>query len=88
VTIDNLSTHKPKRDLWLVRHPNVHFHYIHAPWLNQIEIWFSIPSGRSLQDASFLTVGELIVHITSFMASYNEQARPFVWTQSNPTGLN
>ena len=27
VVLDNLSTHKPKRDLWLARHPNVHFHY-------------------------------------------------------------
>jgi hypothetical protein len=25
VVLDNLSTHKPKRDLWLARHPNVHF---------------------------------------------------------------
>jgi DDE superfamily endonuclease len=24
VILDNLSTHKPKRDLWLARHPNVH----------------------------------------------------------------
>ena len=44
VILDNLSTHKPKRDLWLARHPNVHFHYTptHTSWLNQIEIWFSI----------------------------------------------
>jgi transposase len=44
VILDNLSTHKPKRDLWLARHPNVHFHYTptHASWLNQVEIWFSI----------------------------------------------
>ena len=27
VVLDNLSTHKPKRDLWLARHPNVHLHY-------------------------------------------------------------
>mgnify|MGYP003394474186 CR=1 FL=1 len=26
--MDNLSTHKPKRDLWLARHKNVHFDYI------------------------------------------------------------
>ena len=25
--LDNLSTHKPKRDIWLKRHKNVHFHY-------------------------------------------------------------
>src|ERR1700676_2862818 len=84
VVLDNLSTHKPKRDLWLVRHPNVHFHYTptHTSWLNQIEIWFSILSGKSLKGGSFRSVPELIVHIDAFIANYNEEARPFVWTKS------
>ena len=42
VVLDNLSTHKPKRDRWLARHPNVHFHYTpiytHASWLSQVEV--------------------------------------------------
>jgi transposase len=84
VVIDNLSTHKPKRDLWLARHPNVHFHYTptHTSWLNQIEIWFSILSGSSLKGGSFCSVQELIAHITRFIADYNDQAKPFVWTKS------
>jgi transposase len=84
VILDNLSTHKPKRDLWLARHPNVHFHYTptHASWLNQIEIWFSILSGKSLDGASFQSVGELVAHINSFIGSYNADAKPFVWTKS------
>jgi transposase len=84
VILDNLSTHKPKRDMWLARHPNVRFHYTptHASWLNQIEIWFSILAGKSLKGASFGSVRELIDHITSFIDSYNQTARPFVWTKS------
>jgi transposase len=84
VILDNLSTHKPKRDLWLARHRNVHFHYTptHTSWLNQIEIWFSILSGKSLDGASFQTVEQLKAHIDSFITSYNEDARPFVWTKS------
>jgi transposase len=84
VVLDNLSTHKPKRDLWLARHPNVHFHYTptHTSWLNQIEIWFSILSGKSLKGGSFGSVPELIAHIDTFIAGYNEEARPFVWTKS------
>jgi transposase len=84
VVLDNLSTHKPKRDLWLARHPNVHFHYTptHTSWLNQIEIWFSILSGKSLKGGSFRSVQELIAHITSFIADYNDQAKPFAWTKS------
>jgi hypothetical protein len=79
-----LSTHKPKRDMWLKRHKNVHFHFTptHASWLNQVEIWFSILSGKSLDGASFQSVPELIAHIEAFIADYNETARPFVWTKS------
>jgi hypothetical protein len=38
VVLDNLSTHKPKRDQRRVRHKNVHFHFTptHASWLNQV----------------------------------------------------
>ena len=84
VILDNLSTHKPKRDMWLKRHSNVHFHYTptHASWLNQIEIWFSILAAKSLGGASFNSVKELVAHIDRFIADYNESARPFVWTKS------
>ena len=55
VILDNLSTHKPKRDRWWARHPNVHWHYTptHASWLNQIEIWFSILTRQALRGGSF-----------------------------------
>ena len=84
VILDNLSTHKPKRDQWLARHKNVHFHYTptHGSWLNQIEVWFSILAGNSLKGSSFASVPELVTHIDSFIAGYNDTARPFVWTKS------
>ena len=84
VVLDNLSTHKPKRDLWLKRHPNVHFHFTptHASWLNQIEIWFSILTGQSLKGASFTAVQQLREHIDAFIAAYNPKAKPFVWTKT------
>jgi transposase len=84
VILDNLSTHKPKRDMWLARHPNVRFHYTptHTSWLNQIEIWFSILAGQSLKGASFQSVADLISHIGNFITAYNNTAQPFVWTKS------
>ena len=84
VVLDNLSTHKPKRDMWLKRHNNVHLHYTptHASWLSQIEIWFSILTEKSLNGASFTSVEELVAHIDAFIADYNQTARPFVWTKS------
>ena len=54
VVLDNLRTHKPKRDRWRARHKNVHFHFTptHASWLNQVEIWFSILARSTLKGAS------------------------------------
>jgi transposase len=65
VVLDNLSTHKPKNDRWLKRNPNVKFHFTptRASLLNQVEIWFSILEGKSLQCASFTSVNELRDHI-------------------------
>lgn len=84
VILDNLNTHKPKRDRWLARHKNVQFHFTptHASWLSQVECWFSILGGQSLCGASFTSVAQLRKHIDDFVASYNETARPFAWSKS------
>jgi transposase len=83
VIIDNLSTHKPKRDLWLARHKNVHFHFIptHASWLNQVEIWFSLLARYALKGASFTSPKQLREAIDRFIAAYNPTAHPFEWTK-------
>ncbi len=84
VVLDNLGTHKPKRHQWLERHRNVHFHFTptHASWLNQIEVWFSILTGKSLRDANFTSVRQIKDHIDAFINSYNAHAKPFVWTKT------
>lgn len=83
VILDNLSTHKPKQDRWLARNPNVRFHFTptRASWLNQVEVWFSILEGQSLHGASFNSVKELRQHIDAFIAAYNDNSTPFVWTK-------
>jgi transposase len=84
VILDNLNIHKPKNDRWLARHVNVHFHYTPtgASWLNQVEIWFSILARKSLLGASFTSVKQLREHIDAFIAAYNQDAKPFVWTKA------
>lgn len=84
VILDNLNTHKPKNDRWLKRHPNVHFHFTptKASWLNQVEIWFSILAAKALSGTSFNSRKELMAHIDAFIAAYNVDAKPFVWTKS------
>jgi len=83
VIMDNLNTHVPKRDLWIKRHPNVHFHLTptHASWLNQIEIWFSLLSRYALRSASFMSVRELRRAIDDFISAHNQKAAPFEWTK-------
>ena len=83
VVLDNLATHKPKRDRWLARHPNVRLHFTptYSAWLNQIEIWFSILQSNSLAGASFTKVQQLKDHIDAFVETYNARAVPFAWTK-------
>jgi len=81
VILDNLSTHKPKEDRWLSRHPNVRFHFTptHASWLNQIEIWFSILWRQALRGASFTSPRQVRQAIDKFIEAYSQSAHPFEW---------
>jgi len=83
VVLDNLSTHKPKRDMWLKRHKNVSFHYTptHASWLNQVECWFSILSRSALKGGSFTSTREVRKAIDDFVEVYNKKAAPFEWSK-------
>src|SRR5262247_2398022 len=82
VILDNLNTHK-KNERWLRKHRKVHFHFTptRSSWLNQVETWFSILQGQSLNGASFTAVEQLQQHIDAFIAAYNETAEPFAWTK-------
>jgi len=84
VVLDNLNTHKPKRDLWLTRHPNVKLHFIptYASWLNQVEIWFSLLSRHALSGTSFTDPKQVREAIDAFTAAHNDTAAPFEWTKT------
>jgi transposase len=90
VVLDNLKIHKPRRDRWRAGHKNVHFHFhfhfhftpSHASWLNQVEIWFSILSRRTLNGASFTSVRQLRQAIDAFIEAYNPTATPFQWRKA------
>ena len=85
VVLDNLNTHKPKRDRWLQAHPRVHFHYTpnYASWLNQVEIWFSILSRATLKGASFTSPRQVRNAIDAFVEIHNENPKPFNWVSTN-----
>jgi transposase len=85
VVLDNLNTHKPKRDLWLKRHPNVHFHFTPtgASWLNQVEVWFSILSRNTLKRGSFTSPQQVRDAISRFVEVHNANAAPFEWRKAS-----
>ncbi|MCK0508150.1 IS630 family transposase [Aromatoleum anaerobium] len=87
VILDNLNTHKKNED-WLAAHPNVTFHFTptSASWLNQVEIWFGIFQRKTLNNASFRSVEQLIEAIHAFTAAYNENAAPFIWRKREVRG--
>lgn len=91
VVLDNLNTHKPKHDLWLARHPKVHFHYTptHASWLNQVEVWFSILTPAVLRGLSATNPRQVCEAIDAFTAARNLNPVPFEWTKEvvHPGGL-
>jgi transposase len=85
---DNLSTHlSGKNERWAAvnaRHGNrFEFHDtpIHASWLNQVEVFFSILQKVCLRWRSCRSVAELEAAVHAFIARWNEvDGHPFHWT--------
>ncbi len=52
---------------------------IHASWLNQIEIYFSIVQRKALTPNDFLSLTALEERLLAFERHYQEVAKPFQW---------
>jgi transposase len=82
---DNYGTHKhPAVREWLAAHPRfkVHFTPTSASWLNLVERWFALITSQAIRRGSFDSVRALERAIMRYLAHWNENARPFVWTKS------
>jgi len=60
---------------------------IHASWLNQIELYFSIVQRKALTPNDFATLDELTERLLRFADHYRQIAKPFAWTFTR-TDLN
>jgi transposase len=83
--VDNYRTHShPVVRAWLAKHPRfvLHFTPTSSSWLNLIERWFRELTEKRLRRGVFRSVPDLIAAIDEFLAVYNEEPRPFVWTAS------
>ena len=52
---------------------------VHASWLNQIEIYFSVVQRKVLTPNDFVDLGELEDRLIRFQSHYENIAKPFQW---------
>jgi hypothetical protein len=52
---------------------------VHASWLNQVEIYFSVVQRKLLTPDDFADLDNLAGKISEFEHRYNTAARPFDW---------
>jgi transposase len=81
--VDNGSSHNGQRsvDRMTAAWPNARLVHlpIHASWLNQIEIVFSVIQRKVVKPADFADLAALADRLERFEDRYNHTARPFDW---------
>lgn len=84
VIVDNGSDHRGQAacDRLSAAYPNaVMIHTpVHASWLNQVEIVFSVVQKKVVSPNNFASTSELSSTLLAFIDRYNKTARPFQWT--------
>ena len=83
LVMDNYGTHKhPNVQAWLKRHPRFVPHFVptSSSWLNLVERWFGELTSKAVRRGSFTSVADLQSAIAAFLAAWNENPKPFVWT--------
>ncbi len=82
--VDNGSSHAGKTSIKRMTdaYPNATLIHlpVHASWLNQAELFFSIVQRKALTPNDFATLPELARRLTDFGQHYRNIAQPFEWT--------
>ncbi len=82
--VDNGSAHRGQRAAVRLqaKWPNVILVHtpVHASWLNQIEVYFSIVQRKLLTPNDFSTLAALESDLIRFQQRYEKTAKPFEWT--------
>lgn len=81
---DNLNVHKGELIDAFAKRQGGRFHFVytplHASWVNQVEIWFSILQRRVLRHGSFASTADVLAAVLDFVRVWNEAERkPFRW---------
>jgi transposase len=82
---DNYVTHSTAEiRTWLARHPRFHVHFTPAgsSWMNQVERWSGLLTGKLIRRGVHTSVQALENDIREWIATWNDNPRPFTWTKT------
>ena len=88
---DNYATHNtPEIRTWLARRPRFHVHFTPtgSSWMNQVERWFGLLTGKLIRRGVHTSVQALENDIRQWIATWNDNPRPFTWTKTADEILN
>jgi transposase len=89
--VDNGSSHRGAASIKRMAKawPNAHLIHLplHASWLDQAEIYFSIVQRKVISPNDFTSLNQIRDRLATFEIRYNAIARPFSWKFTR-TGLN
>jgi hypothetical protein len=81
--VDNGSSHRGQRSVQRLqrRYRNLVLVHgpVHASWLNQVEIYFSVLQRKALTPNDFASLEELATRLIGFERHYEAIAKPFEW---------
>jgi len=88
---DNYATHTTAEiRTWLARHPRFHVHFTPtgSSWMNQVERWFGLLTDKLIRRGVHTSVQALENDIRDWIATWNDNPRPFTWTKTADEILN
>jgi transposase len=88
---DNYATHNtPEIRTWLARRPRFHVHFTPtgSSWMNQVERWFGLLTDKLIRRGVHTSVQALENDIRDWIATWNDNPRPFTWTKTADEILN
>jgi transposase len=88
---DNYATRNtPEIRTWLARRPRFHVHFTPtgSSWMNQVERWFALLTDKLIRRGVHTSVQALENDIRGWIATWNDNPRPFTWTKTADEILN
>ena len=86
--VDNGSSHRGQASIDRMHQawPNAHLVHlpVHASWLDQAEIYFSVVQRKVLTPNDFLDLAQIRARLAAFETRYNAVATPFNWKFTRP----